>query len=305
MHPALNRRNFCQASILACGSAVLSALRAAPVRRLKIGYTCITWGAFPGKPEAVATLEPALHDISSQGFWGFETFPEILEDWDARGQLKPLLDRYPVPLISGYMVINVMDPSAAKDSLAKVVRMGKIIRQYGGRFCVMQVDGVKRADYRFEEHRDKIISGLNDSAMAFADLGLGSGLHQHTGTAVETRDEVYAVMNAVNTHVKFAPDVGQLQKGGADPVQVVKDFLPILAHMHLKDYKGWHYYAGYCPLGQGEVNIPVILDMVEAGNQPCDIMVELDPSRNGPQTPLETVQTTKAYLQKLGYQFRT
>jgi hypothetical protein len=34
-------------------------------------------------------------------------------------------------------------------------------------------------------------------------------------------------------------------------------------------------------------------------------MVELDPSRNGPQTPLETVQTTKAYLQKLGYQFRT
>jgi inosose dehydratase len=52
-------------------------------------------------------------------------------------------------------------------------------------------------------------------------------LHQHTGSCVETRDETYAVMEAVNTRlVKFGPDVGQLQKGGSDPVKVVKDFLP-------------------------------------------------------------------------------
>ena len=45
-------------------------------------------------------------------------------------------------------------------------------------------------------------------------------------------------MEAVDTkHLKFAPDVGQLQKGGADAAKVVKDFLPILKHMHLKDYR--------------------------------------------------------------------
>jgi len=32
-------------------------------------------------------------------------------------------------------------------------------------------------------------------------------------------------------------------------------------------------------------------------------MVELDPSPDGPMTPLETVKTTKAYLEKLGYKF--
>ncbi len=302
MHPIINRREFFKAAGVVGGAA---ALRAAPNRRLKIGHTCITWGTFPRGSNQDATLEPALKDIYSEGFWGFETFPEILEDWDKRDQLKPLLDRYPVPLVSGYMVVNVLDPAAAKECLAKVSRMGKLIRKYGGRYCVMQADGVKRAEFKFEEHRGKIISGLNDAASAFADLGLGSGLHQHTGTAVETRDEVYTIMNAVNQHVKFAPDVGQLQKGGSDPVKVVKDFLPILDHMHLKDYKGWNFYAGYSPLGQGEVNIPAILDLLEASGHPCDVMVELDPSRNGPQTALETVQTTKTYLQKLGYQFRS
>ena len=137
------------------------------------------------------------------------------------------------------------------------------------------------------------------------DLGLGAGLHQHTGTAVESRDETYAVMEAVDTrYLKFAPDVGQLQKGGADAAKVVKDFLPITVHMHLKDYKGWEHFAGYCPLGEGKVDLKAILDMVEGANPGANIMHELDGSAGAPYTPLQTAQTGKAYLQKLGYTFR-
>ena len=64
-------------------------------------------------------------------------------------------------------------------------------------------------------------------------------------------------MQAVDTrYLKFGPDIGQLQKGGSDPVQVVKDFLPIIHHMHLKDYSGGDAFLGY----RGKVNIPAILD---------------------------------------------
>jgi hypothetical protein len=55
----------------------------------------------------------------------------------------------------------------------------------------------------------------------------------------------------------------------------------------------------------GTVDIPAILDMVESVGLIGDVMVELDPSPDGPMTPLQTVQTTKAYLQKLGYSFRS
>jgi inosose dehydratase len=113
-------------------------------------------------------------------------------------------------------------------------------------------------------------------------------------------------MEAVNTkHLKFAPDVGQLQKGGAEAAKVVKDFLSLTVHMHLKDYSGGEHFAGYCPLGQGKVDITAILDMVEGANPRANIMVELDPSPKQPMTPLETAQISKVYLQKLGYGFRT
>lgn len=301
----MNRRTFANTLALGAGALALPCLPAASTRKLKIGYTCITWGSFP-RPGAESTIESALKDISAEGFWSFETFPELLDTLDQKKQLHPLLEKYGVPVRSGYITVNLIDPAQRKEGVARVIRLSKVIQKFKGTFIVLAPNGVKRDSYNFNEHRSDIISGLNEYAMAVTDLGLGTGLHQHTGTCIESRDEVYAVMEAVNTrHLKFAPDVGQLQKGGADAAKVVKDFLPILKHMHLKDYKGWEFYSGYCPLGMGKVDIPAVLDMAEASGQNPDIMVELDPSSNGPMSPLETVKTTKAYLLKQGYTFKS
>jgi inosose dehydratase len=303
MNAATSRREFLGFS--AAGLAAGSALAATP-RNLKIGHTCITWGTFPRGAEASATLEPAVKDIASLGYYGFETFPEVLEDWDKRDALAPLLEKYKLPLTSGYIRINVTDPTKAKESLEGVIRLGKVIKRYGGTFAPLQVNGVTRQTYDFKQYRDAIVSGLDDSAAALNDLGIGAGLHQHTGTAIETRDEVYYVMEKCNTKVmKFAPDAGQLQKGGADAAKVIKDFLSITRHMHLKDYKGWGHYGGYCPLGMGQVDIAGILKALEEAHQQANIMVELDPSKDAPMTPFETAKTTKEYLVKLGYKFRT
>ena len=263
---AIARRSFTKTLALgACATALPAG--AAPTRKLHIGHTCITWGSFP-RAGAESTIEPALRDMSAEGFWCFETFPELLDTLDQNRELQPLIEKYGVPVRSGYITVNLIDPAKRKDEIERVIRLSKVIQKYKGTFIVLAPNGVKRDTYNFQEYRAGIISGLNEYARAVTDLGLGTGLHQHTGTAIESRDEVYAVMEAVDTkHLKFAPDVGQLQKGGADAAKVVKDFLPILKHMHLKDYKGWEYYSGYCPLGMGKVDLAAVLDMVEAGDR--------------------------------------
>ena len=113
------------------------------------------------------------------------------------------------------------------------------------------------------------------------------------------------MLEAVDTrYVKFGPDIGQLQKGGSDPVQVVKDFLPLVNHMHVKDYSGGEAFLGYCPLGQGKVNIPAILDMMDGRTIAGMLMVELDGGPRMPMTALETATIAKAYLEKQGIAFR-
>jgi inosose dehydratase len=299
----MTRRSFAQT--LGMGAVSRGVGGAAPLRKLKIGHTCITWGTFPPKGDD-ATLEPAVKDIAAEGFWAYETFPEVIDNWDQRGLLRALMEKHKIPLRSGYITGDLLDPSKRKDEIARVSRLAGVIKKFGGTFVVLAPNGVKRDTYDFSAHRTNIVSALNDYASAVTDLGLDTGLHQHTGTCIETRDEVYYVMDSANTKkLKFAPDVGQLQKGGADAAKVVKDYASILKHMHLKDFKGWEHFSGYCPLGQGKVDIASVLDTAEASGQNPNIMVELDPSRNPPMTPLQTVQTTKAYLQSQGYTFRS
>jgi inosose dehydratase len=173
----MNRRDFSKAIAACVGTAAWPTLFGA-ARNLRIGYTCITWGAFPRGEESSATLEAAVKDVSALGFYSFETFPEILDDWEARGALSRLIAHYPLPLKSGYCRTTLTDASKRKESVEQVIKLGKTIKKCGGTFGVIAPNPVKRDGYNFKEYRRNIIDGVNDHAMALADLGLSAGLHQ-------------------------------------------------------------------------------------------------------------------------------
>jgi len=300
----MNRRAFTKTILAGLGATAIPAMTGAqaPVRKLKIGITTLIWGAVPRTPE---NLEPALKDSSELGYHSFETFASILEDYETKGALPALLDKYPIPLRSAFVTVNVTDPSARKAQIEMLQRYAKILKNYGGSFLVQSPNG-PRTNYNFADHKANIVAALNDYGKAVNDAGLGTGLHQHTGTAVETREETYAIMQAVDTrYMKFAPDLGQAQKGGTDAAQLVKDFSSIIVHMHLKDFKGWEHMAGYCPLGEGVVDLKSVLATMEKANPNANIMHELDGSAKMPYTPRQTAEISKKYVQSLGYTFRT
>ena len=310
MSPMLTRRTFTKTLAAGLTAAVTpgtadaaSSHATAQARKLDIGCTALIWGALPRSPEHLTT---AVKDMAELGYHKWETFASIVFDWDEKGTLAPLMAQYKIPLVSAYATVQLTDTTRRKETLAQLVQWGKALKKHGGQIMVLAPNSVTRDGYQFREHKANIVSGLNEYAKAMNDVGLAAGLHQHTNTAVESRDETYATMEAVDTrHCKFAPDVGQLQKGGADAAKVVKDFASITITMHLKDFKGWEHFAGYCPLGEGQVDLRSILATMEATTPTANIMHELDGSANAPYTPRRTAEISKAYLQSLGYRFRT
>ncbi len=293
MERKLSRREFSLAAGL--GALSLSVAQAAPARRLKIGYTGITWRG----------PEEAIKDIASLGYYGFEPFGNVLENWEQQGGMGKLLDEAKLPLISAYCGTNLSDPAQRTAEIEKMVRWGKIIKKYGGTTVVIGPN-FRGRNYDFAAVKANIVTTLNEMCKALSDAGVVGALHQHTGTTVETRDEVYAVMEAVDTrYVKFGPDIGQLQKGGSDPVKMVKDFLPVIAHVHLKDYDGGPYWTNYCPLGKGKVDIAAVLDLLETSQNLKIAMVELDSGGQPPLTALQAATASRDYLKNQGYTLRT
>jgi inosose dehydratase len=325
MSMQLDRRDFLKAAGVGCAASVPA--WAQRKRNVKIGHTGITWvqpppprppaaeGAPPappagrggGGPRRVdpAYIEGIFKDVSGLGYYGLELFTFQIQGMEANGGMAPLIEKYKLPLISAYGGPNLMDASQRKENIAQAMESATLLKKYGGKVLVIGPNGVRRDTYNFKEHKDDIVATLNEFSKALADIGITGCLHQHTGTCIESRDETYAVMEAVDTrYVKFGPDIGQLQKGGSDPVQVVKDFLPVVNHMHMKDYNGGEAFVGYCPLGQGKVNIPPILDLMDGRQIAGMIMVELDGTPRNPITALETATIAKSYLEKQGVSFR-
>jgi inosose dehydratase len=210
---------------------------------LHIGHTGLTWIPLGGRltpPPVNPMMDPkyvqaAIRDIAGLGFYGIELFGNQIEAMETQGGVGALLEQSKLPLISAYCSTNLSDPTARKDAIAKSLVWAKLVKKYNGKVIVVGPNGVKRDSYDFKAHKNDIVATLNELGKAVTDMGLTPVLHQHTGTCVESRDETYAVMESVDTKVmKFGPDIGQLQKGGSDPVKVVKDFLPLVHHLHLK-----------------------------------------------------------------------
>jgi len=308
----MNRRTFTQTLATAL---VGSRGFAAGKLDLHIGHTGLTWiplGRPVGPPPPINPMvdpqyvEAAIRDIAGLGYYGIELFGNQIEAMEAHGGVGDLLKKYNLSLISAYCGTNLSEPDQRKESIAKTLEWGKLVKKYDGKVIVVGPNSVKRGSYDFKAHKDDIVATLNELGKAVTDMGLTPVLHQHTGTCVETREETYAVLEAMDTRVmKFGPDIGQLQKGGSDPVKVVKDFLPLVQHMHLKDYNGGKEYLGYCPLGEGKVDIPAILAMMNGRKTSGLVMVELDSPPPQPAPPLENAKIAKAYLEKQGVGFRS
>jgi len=309
--PMIDRRAFSGAL-----SAALFAPSASGAGKLAlhIGHTGLTWIPLGGRitppPPINPMMDPqyvqaAIGDIAGLGFYGIELFGNQIEAMETQGGVGALLEQARLPLISAYCSTNLSDPAARKDAIAKSLVWAKLVKKYNGKVIVVGPNGVKRDSYDFKAHKNDIVTTLNELGKAVTDMGLTPVLHQHTGTCVESRDETYAVMESVDTKVmKFGPDIGQLQQGGSDPVKVVKDFLPLVHHLHLKDYVGGPEYLGYCPLGKGKVDIPAILAMMEGRKTAGLVMVELDSPPPQPAPAIENARIAKAYLEKAGVAFR-
>jgi inosose dehydratase len=281
-------------------------------RQFRIGHTGITWGY------DLATVEGAVRDVAELGYAAFETFGWIIEPYEQQtpGGFQALLDRYSLPLGSVYCNTRFLDPAQAAGDVEQVLRWARLAQGLGAHTIVLQGAGQRPPtgyDYR------GLADVFSDIGRRVQDLGLIAAIHPHTGTLIETREEIDRVMGAIDPRaVFFAPDTGQIVKGGSDILEVLETYGALVRHVHLKDYIGGPVrhdaegeeidptgYVGYTPIGHGALDMPAILRFLERIDFQDLVMVELDATPRSPRPAHEAAAMSKRYLQDtLGQSFR-
>jgi inosose dehydratase len=206
--------------------------------------------------------------------------------------------------------MNLTDPAKRSDQILKAARWGSLIGSYGGHVAVIGPDNVDRDTFDFAANRASIIATLNDIGMVMTDAGIKAALHPHTGSCIQTRDEIWSVMEAAHSRdVKLCPDTGELLAAGVDPLETIKHFGELVAHVHIKDYNGGKHHDGYTPVGKGKLDLAPIMDALEELPAGFMVMAELNPdpdeNRADSTTPTRAAAQSRAAFQALGYTFRS
>lgn len=244
------------------------------------------------------TWKFAVHTIS----WGDRPLEEILRDAGNAGYAGVELFQHPSELGGVESIVEAFDRSdvqlvgVAAGSFAERCHL---VRQIAGLRGVTLDDPSLPYIY-CDEWRDED-SQFKDAVSE----GLRIGLHPHMYKPVQTFQEAAAILKA-NPKVGFLPDTAHLMVAGESPASVIKELAAFLVGVHLKSWRedvgrSYHFYArGFCELGEGDVNVEAVLDVLNEASFHGWLIVELDSTSQ----PMESAKRSLEWLRKFEPQRR-
>jgi inosose dehydratase len=179
--------------------------------KVRIGINPITWtnDDFP-ELGGDTPLEVCLSETKQAGYAGTELggkFPR------KSAELKPIMDRYGLEVISGWYD-GRCDEKSVEDEMAAITPHLQLLKDMGSKYVVY-------ADTKLAER--------------MADFGVRMAFHHHMGTIVETDAEVGLMMQHTGEAVGLLYDTGHSSFSGGDPLQLVKTHVKRIVHVHCKD----------------------------------------------------------------------
>ena len=284
-----------------------------------IGCGQITWRGVP-EPEV-------LRDIREAGYDGA---PPKLNAERSAAETIELYRRYglrPAPL---YLGAPLWQRESGDEILAAARDAARLSRELGCRELYVAASGAYQAasgrtrsqaaghvqpgDGMTADEMRTFAGTLSRVGEVSLEAGVRTCFHNHVGTVIETEDEVERLLALTDPAVVFlGPDTGHLAWGGGDPVLFCGRHRDRILTLHLKDIdegvrrrgceEGWDYATFsengiFAELGEGGVDLPGLLSLLQDGGFGGWLIVETDVTRK--PTPLESATVSRRYLRSLG-----
>ena len=213
--------------------------------KLRLGMSPISWSN-DDLPQlgGETPLEVCLSETRQAGFLGTETGGKFPKEPAA---LAAVLKDHDLALVSGWysgtLISNDLDAELDRiaDQLALFKAVGASVIVYGETFNTVQNRQEKPLTSR-PRLADFDVAAYGRRLTALAEHCAAEGVpltfHHHMGTAVETEDEIDAVMKATGEAVGLLLDTGHLVFAGGDNASVISKHGARINHVHTKDIRG-------------------------------------------------------------------
>ena len=233
-----------------------------------------------------------LREASSLGLAAVEAGPEGLLPGDP-AEVSEILAGHGLSLVGGFVPAVLHDPRVRDKELAIVQRRAEFFAAAGADVVVLAAS-TGSADYGGVFELDEgawltLFQSLEAVEEICEDYGVAVSLHQHYGTVIERDDHLRRFLEG--SEMGLCLDTGHLVIGGGDPVEIAKLAGSRVNHVHLKDvdrevaarlagreldFKEAAQRGAFRPLGEGDVDVGRLLDVLEAAGYSGWYVLEQD-----------------------------
>jgi inosose dehydratase len=149
--------------------------------------------------------------------------------------------------------------------------------------------------------RARLLATLDEAAAIARAHGLRPVVHPHAGSAIEFADEI----EAVAARQDLCHDTGPLAYAGLDPAAVYERYADRVPYLHLKDVDPGRCRGGFWPsvaagafrpLGDGAVDLPALLDRLDAHGFDGIAVIEQDRAPGG--DPVADLRRSVAHVEE-------
>ena len=243
----------------------------------------------------------AIKRIAALGLQGIEPYPNNIEQYRKNPMaLKKLFDDAGVTFIdcsNGAMgqSTNFVDPDQTPKTIADHVAFARDFLQPLGATLWKCNMGQRPAGGPSDDQLKRLANTLNEIGRQTIAMGIRMAPHPHIWGPIEREREVRRMMELTDPKlVWLTADTGHLTLGGGDAAQLISDYFPRLALVHLKDtyakYRGntstptqeQHKVASvYHNLGGGGVDFQAVFKVLRDRRYKGWAIFDLDGPRAG------------------------
>ena len=258
------------------------------------GSTSSLWG---GQHD----IEWAIKRIAWLGLQGIEPYAQQIEKYRSDPRpLKKLFDEAGLTLIdvsngAQGQSTNFIDPDQIPKTIADHVAFARDFLQPFGATLWKCNMGARPAGGPSDDQLKRLANTLNEIGRQTIAMGIRLAPHPHIWGPMERESEVRRVMELTDPkYVWLTTDTGHLTLGGMDAVQIMSDYFPRIAEVHLKDtyakYRGntstptqeQHKVASvYHNLGGGGVDFPAVFKLLRDRHYKGWAVFDMDGPRKG------------------------
>lgn len=243
----------------------------------------------------------AVKRIAALGLQGIEPYGDAIEKYRKNPmELKKIFDEAGITFIdasNGEMgqSTNFIDPGEIPKTIADHVAFARDLLQPLGSDHWKVNMGRRPPGGPTDDQLKRLANTLNEIGRQTIAMGIRLAPHPHIWGPLERERDMRRAMELTDPkYVWMTADTGHLVLGGGDPAQIINDYFPRIAEVHLKDtyakYRGntstpteeEHRVASvYHNLGGGGVDFPAVFKVLRDRHYKGWAIFDLDGPRKG------------------------